>query len=344
MKKHNIWIKAGLFLAAGGSVCINAQAGAILNVNLEGHLLGASNVNVAGTLYDVSFSDGSCQMLFSGCDDPSDFIFAIKPEEIDALERDSYTRDSAEYLEDFQIFERNNQAHTVCLNSTPVSDQLATCGSAPLPPSSPDDIYLNLVARYNDCLASTFPIKKSCTAPQLTTMLSTEQVIREESRLRAKRASQALVDQVLIDSQDYLFDSVPGNITGCLSSFQCTIHTAFEWLSIPAVPPSDCEILPNGQTFCFKPGSPGREILFSVNATNRAGLAYDFARASNPSRNYDYVIDVVGNVFGTTTNYGGETWAVWSLAAGAASVSAPKILGACALSLCFIAWRRKNFK
>lgn len=56
------------FLAAQGA---NA---AVLNV-LDGILLGASGVNVGGTLYDVEFLDGSCASLFDGCNSNADFDF-----------------------------------------------------------------------------------------------------------------------------------------------------------------------------------------------------------------------------------------------------------------------------
>jgi hypothetical protein len=49
---------------------------ATLEVNGDGKLIGASNVDVGGTLYDVSFVDGTCISLFSGCDDAAtDFTF-----------------------------------------------------------------------------------------------------------------------------------------------------------------------------------------------------------------------------------------------------------------------------
>ncbi len=47
---------------------------ATLNV-VGGQLFGASNVDVGGTLYDVTFADGSCIGLFSGCDSSTDFTF-----------------------------------------------------------------------------------------------------------------------------------------------------------------------------------------------------------------------------------------------------------------------------
>ncbi|MEJ6393691.1 VPLPA-CTERM sorting domain-containing protein [Gymnodinialimonas sp. 2305UL16-5] len=46
-----------------------------LNV-VGGQLVGASNVEVNGALYDVEFVDGTCAALFDGCDAQSDFIFS----------------------------------------------------------------------------------------------------------------------------------------------------------------------------------------------------------------------------------------------------------------------------
>jgi hypothetical protein len=48
---------------------------ATLNV-VGGQLLGASNVLVNGDLYDVEFLDGTCTVLFTGCDEASDFTFS----------------------------------------------------------------------------------------------------------------------------------------------------------------------------------------------------------------------------------------------------------------------------
>lgn len=48
---------------------------ATLLVDAGGQLTGATGVNVSGTLYDVSFQDGSCIETFSGCDESTDFMF-----------------------------------------------------------------------------------------------------------------------------------------------------------------------------------------------------------------------------------------------------------------------------
>lgn len=58
-----------LFMAAAiyiSGLC-GAHAATTLNVNESGILLGASGVDVNGTLFDVSFIDGSCENLFGGC-------------------------------------------------------------------------------------------------------------------------------------------------------------------------------------------------------------------------------------------------------------------------------------
>lgn len=48
---------------------------AILEVNGDGKLIGATNIDVGGTLYDVSFVEGTCISVFSGCDSAADFTF-----------------------------------------------------------------------------------------------------------------------------------------------------------------------------------------------------------------------------------------------------------------------------
>ena len=59
-------------------LCLSASANAAtLNV-VGGQLLGASNVDVSGTLYDVEFVDGTCIAVFSGCDSHSDFAFTTE--------------------------------------------------------------------------------------------------------------------------------------------------------------------------------------------------------------------------------------------------------------------------
>ncbi len=51
------------------------RAAVILNIDGSGQLTGAQNVDVNGTLYDVTFQAGTCIALFNGCDQVSDFAF-----------------------------------------------------------------------------------------------------------------------------------------------------------------------------------------------------------------------------------------------------------------------------
>ena len=56
----------------GGS---NSAHAAAVQIVSGGQLTGAQNVDVNGTLYDVTFEDGTCIALFGGCDQLSDFTF-----------------------------------------------------------------------------------------------------------------------------------------------------------------------------------------------------------------------------------------------------------------------------
>lgn len=58
-----------------------ANASLMLNIDsTSGKLLGASNININGEFYDVSFVDGICTALFSGCDEQSDFFWKSSEE------------------------------------------------------------------------------------------------------------------------------------------------------------------------------------------------------------------------------------------------------------------------
>ena len=63
-----------LLVAVFASVVSSSAFAATLNV-VGGQLVGASGVDVGGTLYDVEFVDGTCVDLFNGCDDSGDFMF-----------------------------------------------------------------------------------------------------------------------------------------------------------------------------------------------------------------------------------------------------------------------------
>ena len=49
-------------------------------------MLGASNVNVGGDLYNVQFLDGTCIDLFNGCNEVSDFTFQTQAATESALQ------------------------------------------------------------------------------------------------------------------------------------------------------------------------------------------------------------------------------------------------------------------
>jgi hypothetical protein len=57
-----------------GATAKPATAASLL-LDSSGQLIGASGVNVGGTLYDVEFATGTCIALFDGCDSASDFTF-----------------------------------------------------------------------------------------------------------------------------------------------------------------------------------------------------------------------------------------------------------------------------
>lgn len=63
---------------------VSSAYGAILNVDSSGNLLGASAIDVDGTLYDVEFSDGSCISLFSPCLSTDDFVFDTQASTVSA--------------------------------------------------------------------------------------------------------------------------------------------------------------------------------------------------------------------------------------------------------------------
>jgi hypothetical protein len=75
-----VWILfVVLFLAASGT------RAATLNV-IDGQLVGASNVDVGGILYDVEFLNGTCIALFDGCDSSADFTFTNSVDAIAAAQ------------------------------------------------------------------------------------------------------------------------------------------------------------------------------------------------------------------------------------------------------------------
>lgn len=78
MKIVNILRSVG----AAFALVLSAQASAapILLVNGDRVLTGVHNLDVAGTLYDVAFANGTCNALFSGCS-----VFALSTRDTLAL-------------------------------------------------------------------------------------------------------------------------------------------------------------------------------------------------------------------------------------------------------------------
>lgn len=66
-----------LFVLLLSFFMVSVSATPILQIN-AGQLTGAKNVNVDGIVYDVEFIDGTCETLFEGCDNQSDFSFTNK--------------------------------------------------------------------------------------------------------------------------------------------------------------------------------------------------------------------------------------------------------------------------
>ena len=63
------------FALAVGLVLMASGAQAVTLDVVGGQLMGASGVDVGGTLYDIEFLGGTCIAVFNGCDGVSDFTF-----------------------------------------------------------------------------------------------------------------------------------------------------------------------------------------------------------------------------------------------------------------------------
>lgn len=74
---------AACFLVSGGA----AKAAPVLRVDSNGQLVGATGVAISGVgTYDVTFLEGTCIEVFSGCDEASDFDLKLPNETIAASE------------------------------------------------------------------------------------------------------------------------------------------------------------------------------------------------------------------------------------------------------------------
>ncbi|MBT8139715.1 MAG: hypothetical protein KJP25_08090 [Gammaproteobacteria bacterium] len=86
-----------------------------LDIDQGGNLLGATNVDVNGNFYDVSFQDGPCASLFDGCDDPSDFTFST---EVEALAASQVLLDEVFIDSGFGSFDSKPELTVGCESAT----------------------------------------------------------------------------------------------------------------------------------------------------------------------------------------------------------------------------------
>ena len=78
--------RAAFFLAALATFAGPAKAAVILNIDGNGQLTGAQNVNVNGTLYDFEFVDGRCGAVYEGCNDVTDFAISNSTDALAAVQ------------------------------------------------------------------------------------------------------------------------------------------------------------------------------------------------------------------------------------------------------------------
>ena len=69
LRRLRVLTATALLLASSNGLAARAATPDVV----DGELVGASDVLVDGTLYDVKFQDGTCVDLFDGCDEVSDF-------------------------------------------------------------------------------------------------------------------------------------------------------------------------------------------------------------------------------------------------------------------------------
>lgn len=73
--RFSILLPLSLLLPLWLGLCLVSSAHAATLHVVGGQLVGASNVDVGGALYDVAFVDGTCIDLFDGCDSAADLPF-----------------------------------------------------------------------------------------------------------------------------------------------------------------------------------------------------------------------------------------------------------------------------
>jgi len=99
-----------------------AAASLIWNTAPDGTLLGASGVEVSGSLFDVEFVDGTCGTVFDGCDDANDFTFNTEAQAAEASQAllDAVLLDVAQGSFDSMPGLTNGCGNSeVCFSSTP---------------------------------------------------------------------------------------------------------------------------------------------------------------------------------------------------------------------------------
>jgi hypothetical protein len=79
-------MKTVLGAAAALTLAWASPALAATQIVVGGKLTGATGVNVAGTLYDVTLVEGTCADVFAGCDSVSDFDFTDSADAANAVQ------------------------------------------------------------------------------------------------------------------------------------------------------------------------------------------------------------------------------------------------------------------
>jgi hypothetical protein len=137
MKWRVLWLTLACFVSP---LC---TASAILTVQ-SGVLVGASNVDVGGALYNVSFVDGTCVDLFDGCDEVSDFTFRS---EIDATNASQALLDQVFVDVAAGLFDANPPLTSGCENQFTGFNCIATTPYGLHPTSAPARLVVAAVNR-----------------------------------------------------------------------------------------------------------------------------------------------------------------------------------------------------
>jgi hypothetical protein len=88
---------------------------------VDGKLTGATGVQVGTFLYDVEFKDGTCIALFSGCNEPSDFVFQTSALAMAAATAliDTVLLNTTQPFDHFPYLTRGCESSFVCSVFTP---------------------------------------------------------------------------------------------------------------------------------------------------------------------------------------------------------------------------------